>query len=117
MKMSAAYLAQTVAHLEKAGYQITETSDTKESNGAVAFHRTSYRCHKAQAAALVLELLLYPDGREAYYLEILQAGVLRSLSFPLDSWKFRPTLVEFKYYIHPNSGLGLSFILDLKPPD
>ncbi len=116
MKMSAAYLGDTAKHLADAGYEVKQSTDTKLTGDAVAFQRTRYACNKIPDARIVLEALVYPDGQEAYFLEVLQAGALRSFSFPLDSWKFRPTTVEFKYYIHPDTGLGLSFILDLKLP-
>jgi hypothetical protein len=56
---------------------------------------------------------VYPNGEEAYYLEVVRIGAMHGFSFPLDSWKFRPATVEFKYYLHPDTGLGLSFFLNL----
>jgi hypothetical protein len=116
MKMSAAYLEETVAHLAQAGYAVTKSTDTKKTGEQVAFERTRYECSKAPDSNFVLEVLAYWNGSEAYYMELVRAGPIRSFSFPLDSWKYRPSSVEFKYYIHPASGLGLSFILDLSPP-
>lgn len=112
MEMSGAYLRQTVEHLRNAGYAVVESEDSRERTGELVFDRTKFQCQKDENA-FVLELIQYPDGKEAYYLEILRMGSIRSTSFPLDSWKFRPQLVEFKYYIEPRTGLGLSFTLDL----
>ena len=116
MEMSAAYLRQTVAHLQQAGYEVTESADTPLRAQQPVFERVRFRCRTAPETDFILELLTYPDGREAYYLEIVRIGVLRCTSFPLDSWKFRPASVEFKFYVHPETGLGLSFILDLAQP-
>lgn len=115
MKMSASYLAQTAAHLREAGYLVTENTQVKHRGDNVIFQRTFYQCRKPPEVDIVLEALTYPDGRETYYLEILQVGPLRSLSFPLDSWKFHPAMIEFKYYSEPETGMGLSFMLDLPP--
>lgn len=112
MEMSGAYLRQTVAHLKSSGYSVTESEDSRERSGQLVFDRTKFICQKDENS-LVLELIQYPDGKEAYYLEIQRMGSIRSTSFPLDSWKFRSQLVEFKYYIEPRTGLGLSFTLDL----
>ena len=112
MEMSAAYLRQTVEHLKSNGYTVNESEDSRERGGQRVFERTKFCCQKGENS-FVLELIEYPDGTEAYYLEILRMGSIRSTSFPLDSWKYRPQLVEFKYCIEPRSGLGLSFVLDL----
>lgn len=114
MEMSSAYLRQTVDHLQQVGYDVEEHTEAKERSGQIVFDRTRFRCSKpADQAEFILEVLTYPDGREAYYLELVAIGPMRSFSFPLDSWKFRPDSVEFKYYLHPETGLGLSFILSL----
>ncbi|MFM6990134.1 MAG: hypothetical protein ACKOWD_02375 [Rhodoferax sp.] len=115
MEMTAAYMAQTVAHLKAAGFEITESTDTSSRDGATVFHRIRYQCERLPDCNLALEVLTYPGGRESYFLELLQMGPMHSFSFPLDSWKFRPTSVEFKYYINPQSGLGLAFALNLAP--
>jgi hypothetical protein len=113
MKMSALYMSQTADHLRSAGYTIEHTTEVKKTGESVAFERQRYRCCHGSDATFIMEALTYPDGIETYYMEITKIGSLRSFSFPLDSWKFRKSTVEFKYYIHPETGLGLSFILDL----
>lgn len=113
MKMSASYLAETMNHLQKNAYVVTKHSETKYRAEILVFHRTTYRCVKSPEIDIALEALSYPDGREAYYLEIFHIGPLRSLSFPLDSWKIQPTYIEFKYYSHPQTAMGLAFTLDL----
>jgi hypothetical protein len=113
MDMSAAYMAQTVEHLKTVGgYEVEASDDDMMRNGTLVFKRRRYTCRKADEQHLLLEVLTYPDGREAYFLEVIKMGAMSSYSFQLDSWKFRPLLVEFKYYIHPNTGLGLSFKLE-----
>lgn len=114
--MTAAYMAQTAAHLKAAGFELAQSEETRVRDGATVFHRTRYQCKREPDVDLVLEVLTYPDGRENYFLELLKVGPLQSFSFPLDSWKYRPDSVEFKYYINPESGLGLSFKLDLTKP-
>jgi hypothetical protein len=117
MEMSAAYMAQTVEHLRKAGgFEVQTTHEDKTRDGEPVFHRVLHRCHHANGDELLLETITYPGGREAYHLAVTKIGAMSSFSYPLDSWKFRPTTVEFKYAIHPESGLGLSFILTLQAP-
>ena len=115
MKLSASYLAPTAAHLREAGYLVTENTQVKHRGDDVIFQRTCYQCRSLPAVDIVLEAVTYPDGGERYFLEIMRMGPLRSLSFPSDSWKFHPTMIEFKYYSEPETGMGLSFILDLPP--
>ncbi len=111
--MSADYLAKTIAHLESAGYAVTTEHDAPQRDTITLFNRTRYHCQRNAQDHLVLELLVYPNRAEAYYLEIVRMGAMHSFSFPLDSWKFRPASIEFKYYLHPDTGLGLSFFLTL----
>jgi hypothetical protein len=113
MEMSADYLEKTVAHLESAGYAVTRSHDTAQHEARTLFDRTRYHCLRNAHDHIILEFLAYPNGSEAYFLEIVRMGAIHSFSFPLDSWKFRPSSIEFKYYIHPESGLGLSFFLSL----
>jgi hypothetical protein len=113
MEMSADYLAKTIAHMASAGYTVKTQDDAPQRDGYAIFERTRYDCHRGAHDHLILELLVYPNGVEAYYLEIVRMGSIHSFSFPLDSWKFRPTSIEFKYYLHPETGLGLSFFLSL----
>jgi hypothetical protein len=63
-----------------------------------------------------LELVERPGEHERYFLEIIRFHGLRSFSFPLDSWKFKGTSLELKYYALPDSGLGLALTLDLSGP-
>lgn len=113
MEMSADYLAKTIAHMASAGYTVKKEEDAPQRDGRAVFDRTRYHCQRGEQDQLILELLVYPNGLEAYYLEIVRMGAIHSFSFPLDSWKFRPASIEFKYYLHPDSGLGLSFFLSL----
>lgn len=113
MEMSADYLAKTIAHLKDAGYSVVTEHDAPQRDGRTIFARTRYHCQRTEQDHLILELLTYPNRVEAYYLEIVRMGAIHSFSFPLDSWKFRPTSIEFKYYLHPDTGLGLSFFLSL----
>ena len=113
MEMSADYLEKTVNHLKAASYVVTTEHDAPQREQQTIFNRTRYHCQRSEQDHIILELLVYPNGVEAYYLEIVRMGAMHSFSFPLDSWKFRPTSIEFKYYLHPETGLGLSFFLSL----
>jgi hypothetical protein len=113
MEMSADYLAKTIVHLESAGYVVITEFDAPQRGELTVFNRTRYHCQRSEQDHIILELLVYPNGEEAYYLEVVRMGVMHGFSFPLDSWKFRPATVEFKYYLHPDTGLGLSFFLNL----
>lgn len=115
MQMSAAYMAQTVEHLRSAGFGVTEIDAPKLRDEQLVFQRSRYICCRPPDVDLVLEVITYPDGKETYFLEMRKVGPMRCFSFPLDSWKFRPMAIEFKYGIEPTSGLGLSFVLDLTP--
>lgn len=115
MQMSAAYMAQTMVHLRSAGFGVTELDAPKLRDEQLVFQRTRYTCRRPPDVDLVIEVITYPDGKEAYFLEIRKMGPMRCFSFPLDSWKFRTMAIEFKYSLDPATGLGLSFVLDLTP--
>ena len=115
MEMTADYLAKTAEFRGGCGFEHTAEADTSERDGATVFHRTRHQLRRPPDEHLVLEAITYPSGTEAFYLEIVGFHGLRSTSFMLDSWKHFKDRVEFKYYAHPESGMGLSFVLDLEP--
>jgi len=88
---------------------------------ALGYRSTQYRL-VAEPEVWTLEVVAYPDGHVRYYLEIERYHGLKSRSFPLDSWKFRESHIEFRYQAHPESGLALTFELsypdrhDVTPP-
>jgi hypothetical protein len=114
MQMSAAYMKQTAAHLERKGFTVNTEQDTKAGPNGTIFERSRYHCRKTEDQYFILEVLQYAaDSEESYFLEICRYFNLYSHSFPLDSWKFRDHQIEFKYLADKDSGLGLSFVLKL----
>jgi hypothetical protein len=113
MEMNLAYYEATIAHLQSKGFVIESKHDVQQAQGELAFDRTSNACTKGEDCCFSFEALSYPDGREDFYLEIQKVGRMRSFSFPLDSWKYHPNRIEFKYRDDPATGLGLAITLDL----
>ncbi len=111
MEMSAHYMRETVAFLATKGYNVTTEQDEKRRDEQLIFVRERHTISRGAQESFLLETLTYPDQTETYFLEIKHYFALHSFSFPLDSWKHRPEKIEFKYYTHPETGLGLSFIL------
>ncbi|MEL6343084.1 MAG: hypothetical protein AAFV53_08105 [Myxococcota bacterium] len=110
--MSTTYLEQTIDWLKVQGFVVERTEDTAEQHGKILFTRTRFDLRRGPDEHLGIEELCYPDGRQIWYLDIVRFHGLRSTSFPLDSWKYRDAYVEFKYYTHPDTGMGLSVVLE-----
>jgi hypothetical protein len=113
MEMSPAYLEATARHLQQAGWTLVSSTENRERDGELKFICHRHRVERAVDEVLVLEALTYPDGVQAYYLAIEEWHGITCTSFPLDSWKHRADRVEFKFYSHPSTNLGLSFIIRL----
>lgn len=116
MKMSLAYMEATAAHMASKGWQVTRTEKTHERDGQLVFVAHQFALARGDGARFEMETLVYADETLAYYLAIAAWHGLSVTSYPLDSWKHRPDKVEFKFAISPDSGLGLSFIVQLPDP-
>jgi hypothetical protein len=113
MEMNLAYYEATLAHLQSKGFTIEALLDVKQSQGELVFNRKRVDCRLGDDCQLAFEALSYSDGHVDFYLEIIQMGRMKSFSFPLDSWKYHPNRIEFKYRDDPATGLGLAITLDL----
>ena len=113
MDMNLAYFDATLKHLESKGFLIQTKLDEHRPNGELVFQRKTAQCNLGDDCSFSFEALSYPHGHDVFYLEIIKMGRMRSFSFPLDSWKYHPARIEFKYRDDPESGLGLALTLDL----
>ena len=109
MKMSAAYLAETAQAFRDAGFDVSFVQDQDEENGVVHFDRDRHDIRRGEHEHIVLETLTYPNGDEAWWITIEAWHGLTAHSYPLDSWKYRPDRVEFKFAPHPESGTAPAF--------
>ncbi len=108
-----AYFEATLTHLQSKGINIELKLDEHQDQGSRVFTRKRADCKLGDDCSFVLEALQYEDGHEDFFLELLKIGRIRSFSFPLDSWKYHPSRIEFKYRDDPATGLGLALTLDL----
>lgn len=108
-----AYFEATLKHLESKGFAVEASSDDHRENDALVFRRKTAHCVLADDCKFSFEALAYATGNTVFYLELLKVGRVRSFSFPLDSWKFHPNRIEFKYRDDPETGLGLALTFDL----
>jgi hypothetical protein len=116
MEMTAAYMRKAAEFLVERGFSLAEErSELGEVEGGKC-GSLRFVLTRGPDEHLVLELVEHPGEGERYFLELVRFHGLRSFSFPLDSWKFRGTSIELKYYALPDSGLGLALTLDLAPP-
>lgn len=114
MEMSGSYLEETALFLETKGYaKVTENSIYGAADDAEQAQCVRHTLRKGDEEHFILEVVTHPNSKDRYFLEIRKFHYLCSQSFPLDSWKFFPDRVEFKYYVQDVAGLGLSFILSL----
>ncbi len=113
MKMSHDYMKETCAHLATCGYTLDEEevsygeNEVGEQSIGFVYHLKNENTH------FKLETLQHGSHEDRYYLEIVSFHEMKSFSFELDSWRYFDDRIEFKYYIHPETGLGLSFIISL----
>lgn len=113
MKMSGAYMLETVRHFESRGFMLTTDADTRRTkDGTLLFERQRYTL-KRPFEAITLETLTYPDGRETFYLEFGWHAA-SFYSFQLDSWKHRADRVEFKFQPSNETGEGLALTVWLR---
>lgn len=113
MEMNTAYFEATLNFLETKGYALKKQLDEHIEEQGVVFSRVRVDCHLADDCRFIFEMLRYTQGQEDFFLEILKIGRMRSFSFPLDSWKYHPNRIEFKFRDDPATGLGLALTLDL----
>ncbi len=112
MIVTTEYMASTASAMIEAGYTCELEAIDKLRNGALVYEGRRWTLRRDEII-LELEALRYADGKEAFYLKIVQYHGISCESFPLDSWKLWPERIEFKYYSHPDTGLGLAFDLKL----
>lgn len=113
MEMNLAYFEATLAHLQSKGMAVSAKVDEQQTHDTKVFTRKSARCQMGDECSFTFEALSYSDGHVDFFLEIIRIGRMRSFSFPLDSWKYHPNRIEFKYRDDPATGLGLALTLDL----
>lgn len=106
-------MAETVCKMEEKGYS-AERETVSLSEGGPTVHR--YRLLRDDTSRITLEHIPYEDGHR-YFIEVHNHFGLAMTSFEMDSWKHREDRVEFKFYIHPQTGMGLSFILYFQPAE
>lgn len=116
MEMSVAYLADTVASMAENGWTLESDEEYVVVEGVLSSMITKHRLTQGEDRVLSIEAIAYADGTESYFMAIERYGYITSTSFPLDSWKYRDNRVEFKYYTHPETGLGISFIVWYEDP-
>ena len=112
MEMSLEHMRATVSALTRSGFAVTETSQALRRGNEHLYDRTRFELARGRDEDLVLECLVYPDGRETYWLEIRRLLTMRAFNFQLDSWKHREDQVEFRFYARPD-GVALTFFLSL----
>ncbi len=118
MKMSKKYMEETAVFISSRGYELKKENDEMNSvqddgQGEEIDGRVRFVLSSESQKEFILECVSYASGVENYFLEIKKYFQLRCFSFPLDSWKYFPDRVEFKFYAIDEPPLGLSFILDL----
>jgi hypothetical protein len=112
MEMSKAYFEATLQHLQSKGFSIEPAQDEHFDQDRLVFSRVRAVCVLDPQCQFAFEALSYADGHETFFLELLKIGRARSFSFPLDSWKYHPKRIEFKYRDDPETGLGLAITID-----
>lgn len=113
MEMNTAYFEATLKHLQGKGFAVDVQFDEQQDQGRRVFARRRANCQLDGDCNFILEALVYEDGHEDFFLELLKIARVRSFSFPLDSWKYHANRIEFKYRDDPATGLGLALTLDL----
>lgn len=119
MEMSPAYMAETAEVLSKKGYTITITELDERVEEQTVYVGQRYTLH-ADGEHIEMEALTYTDGSHAYYIKLVDFHGMESFSYPLDSWKWRDHLVEFKLVADPATATGLALRVSLprgEPPD
>jgi hypothetical protein len=112
MKMSLAYLEETVAAMAGHGFSVVPVADVFEKDGVVVYRRNRFELARGADEDLAMEHLEYPGGAETYWLELRRMHTISAHLFQLDSWKHRPHQVEFRYYARAD-GVALTFVLAL----
>ena len=113
MEMTKAYYEATLNHLQGKGFSIESVLDEHIEKGVVVFNRQRSKCQLDEQCQFLFEAIFYTDGHDDFFLQIVKLGRGRSFSFPLDSWKYHPNRIEFKYRDDPATGLGLAITIDL----
>lgn len=108
-------MANAASGLVDAGFHAVVERDDKRRDGTLVYERVRWTLTRGEHEELELEALSYPDGTESFFLRLVRFHGMRTHSFPLDSWKLWPERIEFKYYVHPETGQGLAFTLVFAP--
>lgn len=114
MEMSNEYMDESATFLEGKGFVVERERQEIEIDGEGEALLFRYLFYRGEHERFAMETWQYPSGEERYYLEIERYYKIASTSFPLDSWKYKPHQIEFKYYVVDRSSMGLSFILNLE---
>lgn len=114
MDMSVDYMRESCDFLQTKGFDVRSRSEQIELEPGSHATLFTFELSRGEHERFNLEAWRYPDGTERYYLEVARYHHLASTSFPLDSWKYKPHQIEFKYYVMDESSMGLSFILTLE---
>jgi hypothetical protein len=113
MDMTPKYLADAADAFVRHGFALTRTEAVLGQVEGRPCTSTKFELERGDAERLVLEVVDHPVEGHRYFMEIARFHGMRSFSFPLDSWKVRPTTIELKYYALADSGLGLSLTIDM----
>ncbi|MEO0814398.1 MAG: hypothetical protein AAFY60_16165 [Myxococcota bacterium] len=104
MDMSRAYMQQTVGELEDRGFRVEQLAPRSYGE----FDATAWRL---ETEGVGLELETVEGEPERYYLAIENYFGLSVLPCRLDSWKYFPDRIEFKFATDPEVVSGLSITL------
>ncbi len=113
MKMSHAYMKETIDVLKTQDYVVTTSVD--QMAPSVLRSRYVLAPEDVQFTLECVERSEDEDYPESYYLEWNALGPVTSTSFELDSWKHRADRVEFKYQTDVTTGRGLALVLHFPP--
>ena len=106
MDMSLEYLVETIAHLDDIGFETKRIEVPELTYVATRFEVTH------DNIKISVEHLNYVDDAEdeRYWIHIENYFGLESMPFELDSWKYRDTKTEFRFFAKPD-GTALTFSL------
>jgi len=107
-------MAEAVSGMVEAGFHASLERNDKHRDETLVFERWHWTLTRGDTECFELEALRYPNGAESFFLQLVRFHGMRTFSFPLDSWKLWPDRIEFRYYTHPETGQGLTFILALE---
>ncbi|MEL6341242.1 MAG: hypothetical protein AAFQ65_15160 [Myxococcota bacterium] len=110
MDMSHDYVRRTVEALSERGFSVDPREKRYESDEIEGPNSQCFDLRLGDAIHWTLETVFLGEGEERYFLEVHRYYGMRGYSYPLDSWKFFPDRIEFKYEVNPESSMGPSLI-------